>query len=319
MEYYKKYIKYKEKYINLKYGGVNFRTKDDNIHKLNTFKSKEFNSHINLLTITNNIDNKSITIPILKKEEKEFIYKIIKENLIIYQTTRMKKLIDEQIKELELTDKQIKKFKKLTDKQIKELKLFKILKRKHYYLTTFDNYKKYLKSKKDNFELMKKIRTSYDMTKKSYDNAGPSDLHKMYPDYKYLYDNVTGDIEINGEKYVFKDLLEKLYTFIENNDIDCCFLTPQDIIKYNKGDFSQFTSSSFILHKENTKERLRDVSLVTEEDKNMLFSNYDNLMYMFKNALKDNSIFCKGEFKKAVDDNIVKRLYGFDKVDVFYL
>ena len=135
----------------------------------------------------------------------------------------------------------------------------------------------------------------------------------MYPDYKYLYENIK-------EKNDFIDLRLKLNNVLEqlfNDESNCFFITPDDIKKFDKSKFSNFTNSSFRLHKENTK-RLLTVSKVTEEDKNMLVSNYDNLMYMFKNALKDNSRYCKGDFNKAVKDNIVKRLYGFDKVNVFY-
>ena len=171
-------------------------------------------------------------------------------------------------------------------------------------------YDKFVESRKkyDDFFKKKKNKRFYSET------SGMVDLHKMYPDYKYLYENIK-------EKNDFIDLRLKLNNVLEqllNDESNCFFITPDDIKKFDKSKFSNFTNSSFKLHKENTKKRLYNVSNVIEEDKNMIVSNYDNLMYMFKNALKDNSRYCKGDFNKAVNDNIIKRLYGFDKVNVFY-
>ena len=280
MDYKYKYIKYKKKYLQLKY--------------INLPNNKIINVPGEKLNLNYSDGNK---ICVTRKTAKDIAIFDEKEDVII---------IPNPAEYILYHDQRVRK---------KCIKLRKI-NRKFY--------DKFVESRKKYDKIFKQ-----DQTLKFYcEKTSIVDLHKMYPDYKYLYENIKEKEDFIKLRLKLNNILKHLHKY----NIDCCFLTPkdikdykdgfltsEDIKEYNKNGFSQFTSSSsFILHKENTKERLLEVSSETKENKNMLVSNYDNLMYMFKNALKDNSIYCKKDFNKSVLDNIFKRLHGFNKVNVFY-
>lgn len=272
MNYKYKYIKYKKKYLELKY--IKLPDKETTIINVrNNVPEKKFNLEY--------FDGNKICVT--RKTAKDIAIFNEKENVIIIPNPAEYILYHDQ---------------RTREKCIKLRKINR----------TF--YDEFVKSRKKYDERFKKQNNELFYS----ETSGMVDLHKMYPDYKYLYENIKEKTNFIKLRLELNNVLEQLY----NNTNNCFFITPNDIKNFDIKNFSNFTNSSFILHEENTKKRLEDVSKVTEEDKNMLVSNYDNLMYMFKNALKDNSIYCKGNFNKAVDDNIVKRLYGFDKVNVFY-
>ena len=282
MNYYNKYIKYKNKYLQLKNSGGNeipsfelypYDLNDIKIKKLIpglykiTLKSnkKYYNNDLKIILDKNGIDR----LKILIKDKERIIYQTKK------QKDKNKKLISDAKSKIPIS-KIIKDFEKSV----------------MYYSVPKQVFKKY----KENADLYS------DVFKIKYDIYS---FTKMFPDYLFLFQKI-----IEADRQEFIDFCKEVHKInIDRDEIK--IITPGDINDLKLNNKLVINGVEILFNSDNLYGRFNTFNKLKE---NSLISDKIKLIYQFKEMLKDYSMSYKLDFKTR------KKLFnwGFKPTDVFY-
>ena len=287
MNYYNKYIKYKNKYLQLKNSGGNeIPSFEMYLYDLNDIKIKKLISGLNEVTLKSNKKYYNSDLKIILDENGIARLKILikDKERIIYQTKKQKDKNKELISSIKS---------KIPISKISISKIIKDFKKSvMYYSVPKQVFKKY-KPNADKYSDVFKIKHDiYSFT-------------KMFPDYLFLFQKI-----IEADRQEFIDFCKKVHNININRD-EIKIITPGDIndLKLNNelviNGVKMLFNPDNLYRKFNTFNKLKENSLISDKIK---------LIYQFKEMLKDYSMSSKLDFKTR------KKLFnwGFKPTDVFY-